>query len=232
VTAFDAIVLIGLLVSAAVGFSRGAVRELVALFAFSLAALGSLASLPATAALARGLIHPPWLAAVAAALGGFVVIFLILGLIARLLTAALDRRAFLGGANRAAGLGFGLLRALVLIGLFGLVFARVTPRDLRPGWIVGAQTYPFVALCGRLMQAVAPEGAKLAGTVPGFGRKVFTDAAAPRDEDAPSGAEETEAAPSSAARARGSAEEDAFPSDRGYTRRARKRVDDLVESSR
>ncbi len=225
-TAFDAIVLLGLALSAAVGFARGAVRELVALFAFTAAALGSLASLPATAPLARHLVHPPWLAAVAAALMGFALIFIVLGLLARLLTSALNRQALLGGANRVAGLLFGVLRGLVLLGLFGLVFNRVTPRELRPSWIVDARTYPFTALCGRLMQAAAPEGARLAGGVPSLGRRVFTETGSRgSDDEAPA----SDSAPGDDAHPR---ETDVIPSDRGYTKRARKRVDDLVESSR
>ena len=78
----------------------------------------------------------------------------------------------LGGPDRALGAGFGVLRALVALGLFFLVF-QVATRDMTPPrWIVGALTWPVARAAGRGLETLAPRGAKLRD---GMGRMMSDD---------------------------------------------------------
>ena len=60
-TQFDIIVLILLLISAGVGFARGAMREIIALVALVVGAMVAIFTLSESAPIARKFIHPDWL---------------------------------------------------------------------------------------------------------------------------------------------------------------------------
>ena len=72
---FDIVVFAIVAVSALVGFSRGAVREVVTAFAFTLAAIVSIFGLRWTGPIGRQLIDPDWAGAVAAVAIVFIVIY-------------------------------------------------------------------------------------------------------------------------------------------------------------
>ncbi len=170
---FDYIVLGLLLISAIVGFARGAAREVAAMVALVGAAAAVILGIrPATHATAR-LVHPHWLAAGAAAVVVFAVVYIVL----RLGGAALARRIHgtdvLGALDRTVGLLIGLVRGLVVLGALFLMFNAATPADLQPKWITGARTWPLAADMGRLIQTLAPRGLDAAGRLkPVFVRAV------------------------------------------------------------
>jgi len=231
-TVFDLIALGVVALSALSGFNRGAVAELLGLFAMALSAIATIALLPFTAPIVRHFMHAGWLSAVVAAVATFVVIFLFL----RLLTASLTHsvnRSLLGGANRFGGLVFGALRGVVFLGLMALVFNRATPEALKPGWITEAATYPLASDAGRALQTFLPRTLDLTG---GFGGKltdsITRESTKSDDEAAPT----NEAAPpsddaSSPIRHDPPSSERAKPANHGYTKRARDSVDALVERS-
>jgi len=219
-TAFDlcAAALVGL--SAFAGFSRGAVHELIGLFAFTLAALGTVALLPFTAPFLRHFIHSGWVAAVIGALAAFAAIFILLRLTASLVTSVLEQTTVLGGANRLFGLVFGALRGAVLIAVFALVFNRVTPPDLKPRWITAAASYPAASKAGSVLQKVLPKGLTLAGGV---------SPAVIRAVEAQGGSSDDTAQDPTGERRHSQRSDRAKGDERGYTQRARDSVDALVE---
>ena len=161
-TAFDLAAILILLVSGLIGFSRGAVRELITVFAFSVAAVLALYTLPLTGPLARKLVHPAWAGAAAAVVVVFVVAYVALRVLGGAITTHLHASPF-GGVNRVVGAGFGALRAIVLIGAFALVFNAVTPLDLQPRWITGGFTWPAARGAGKGLATFAPKGLTIAG---------------------------------------------------------------------
>src|SRR3990167_7999707 len=137
-TQFDFIAGPLLIVSALIGFSRGATKELMTVLAFLFAAILAVFALRFTAPLGKSLIDPDW-AGVAIAL---LFIFGLAYIALRLLGAGLERRIHetqtMGMLDRAVGTGFGLVRALVLLGGFSLLFHMATPRDTAPRWLTEA----------------------------------------------------------------------------------------------
>jgi membrane protein required for colicin V production len=196
------------------------VRELVGFFAFSLAAFAALALLPVTAKLSAAVFHPHWMAVVAAAIIGFAVVYFGLTLIARWLTAQLHQQALLGSVNRVGGLAVGAVRALIILGLFALVFDRATPSALKPDWITSAFFYPLASSSGRIIAKLAPTGLRAFGH-PG---------ALLNGDDSPDTTETNQTGAVSASpppprtprRHRG----------RGYDQRSRDQLDSLVERTR
>lgn len=163
-TAFDIVFVLIVLVSALVGYARGAIKELVTLFAFLLAALAAVFALPWSGALFRRLVHPAWAGNACAVLVVFVLTYILLRVVGGLLTRHVHSSA-LSGIDRSAGAVFGVGRALVLVGAFFLVFNAVTPPELSPKWISGGFTWPAARASGHALTVFAPGGMKLADNV-------------------------------------------------------------------
>lgn len=187
-TKFDLIVLALLLVSAAVGFARGAIREIAAMIALVAAALLAVFGLPATTPVVRHVIHTPWLAAVVALIGVFAVCYGLLRLIGAGIAQRVQRTHVLGGLDRFAGLAIGVVRGLAVMGALYLMFNAATPEDLRPRWITGSAAWPAAHAMGDLLTELAPKGLDFAGRLkPAFKHAVGAgsgDRAAPGGYDA------------------------------------------------
>jgi membrane protein required for colicin V production len=173
VTQFDFIVLGLLLISAAVGFARGAAREIAAMVALVAAAAVAVFGLPLFGPMARNLVRPDWLGTAV----GLLVVFGVTYVALRLIGAGVARRVqetdVLGALDRTMGLLIGLIRGLVVLGALNLMFNAATPKDLQPRWIVGSTTWPLAQNMGRLLTALAPRGLDVASRLrPAFDRAV------------------------------------------------------------
>jgi membrane protein required for colicin V production len=164
-TQFDVIVLVLLGLSGVIGFARGAVLEVVSMFALAAGALAAVFCLHASAPIARRLIHPDWLATAAALVVVFVLVFAIVRMAGAIVAHHVHQAEFLGALNRSLGLALGLLRGLIVLGVLDLMFNAATPQDLRPHWIVGSATWPLAQDMGRALTAFAPQGLDIAGRV-------------------------------------------------------------------
>jgi len=209
-TRFDLIVLVLLGVSAAVGFARGAAREVAALVALVGAALLTLFALSPAAGVARRFIHTDWLAAACAMVVVFLVLYVVLRLAGGVVARHISESHIVGALDRSVGLAIGLVRGLIVLGALELLFVAVTPQDYRPAWITGATTWPLAQDMGKALKAVAPKGvdvmARLRPTVVGS----FSDAAHARERQALDDRLKKE----------------------GYDARQRAQIEDLVEKSR
>ncbi len=198
-TLFDIVAGLLVLVLAIIGFARGAVREVVTLVSFTLAALAAVFLLPISHPVAHTLVKPGWASKVVAIAVVFVVAYIALRIAGASISTALHRQAALGALDRSLGFAFGAGRGLVALGLFCLVFGAVTPRFLQPSWIVGGPIYGVGQASGALIASLAPSGLKAVG---GFGRimkdQVSADSDGSSESMAPSGAGETSTGQTSA----------------------------------
>jgi len=227
-TLFDLVVLGVIVISGLEGLSRGAVHELIGLFAFTLSAIATVAFLPATTPLVRHILHVGFLATAVAALISFVIVFVFLKILAATLTASLNTVGVLGGANRAGGLVFGALRGVLLLAVFALIFNRATPQEWKPGWITGSMTYPIASAAGRGLLKVLPKGLNAASIL----RPSLSDAMKTGDSGGSETQTESYAPTDQAPLGETPSSERAKRADHGYTRRARDSVDALVERSK
>jgi len=164
-TFFDGLALIILAISALAGFFRGGAKEIVSAFSFLLAGLIALLALPITGKIGRSLLDPDWAGTVAAVLIVFVFVGLLLRLLAGWLSRSLQESDHLGGADRMAGLGFGVLRALIVLGVIHLMLYAATPAGRIPHWYRDAKVYPVAKVSARALQMVLPTWAKVADSV-------------------------------------------------------------------
>ena len=164
VTQFDIVVLVLLLISAAVGFARGAMREIAALIALVAAAAVAIFGLRRAAPIAHRFIHTEWLALAATLIALFLVTYVLLRLI--------------GGADRGPdpedplpGRARPQRRAAHRSGARADRAGRPEPDVQRrhaqghpaASWIVGAATWPLAQDMGRMLTALAPKGLDIAG---------------------------------------------------------------------
>jgi membrane protein required for colicin V production len=164
-TFFDGLALIVIAISALFGFFRGGAKEIVSLFSFLLAGLISLLALPLTGKIGRAVLDPDWAGTVAAVIVVFVFVSLLLRLASSWLSRSLQESDYLGGADRMAGVGFGLLRAMVILGVIHLMLYAATPAGRIPHWYRGAMVYPVASLSAKALQLVLPTWAKIADKV-------------------------------------------------------------------
>ncbi|MGZ8370383.1 MAG: CvpA family protein [Caulobacteraceae bacterium] len=164
-TTFDIIAVLILLVSAAVGWVRGATREVTTVVSLILAVLIAAYGLRYTGGFFRKAVDPDWLGNVAAIAVVFIIAYIALRLLSAALTKGVHSTQALGTLDRVVGVGFGLVRALVLLGVFYLVFNAATPPDRVPRWIRNAAFYPLSGFAAKTMMAFAPKGALAAGKV-------------------------------------------------------------------
>ncbi len=203
---FDIVVLSILLASAGVGFYQGAAREMVAVLSFLIAAVVAVMALKFTGPLGRALVDPDWAGTAGAVLATFILIYGALRLTGAGLARRIQETEILGLLDRTVGLGFGLIRAFVVLGAFNLAFNAATPVELRPKWMTGAVFYPMTTAAGQILKVFAPKGLDMANRLkPAVSEAVREGSAnAPRDSG----------------------------DGRGYDARDRSSIDDLVEKSR
>ena len=182
-TQFDLIAVLILAVSGLIGFARGAVRELTTVVAFVAAVAIALLSLRLTGGLARHWLHPAWVANVVALLVGFLVSYMAIRIIGAGLTRSVHEVHALGGIDRVVGLGIGLIRGFVLLGVFQMVFSAATPRERMPQWISHAALYPAAIDSAQALKSLEPAGQALAGKL----APTLKQAVADSDDEAPSG---------------------------------------------
>ena len=203
---FDIIVLAVLLTSAAFGFFSGATREMVRALSFLLAAVIAVYGLRWTGPYGRGLIDPDWAGTVLAGLAAFIVVYATMRVTGGAMVRGVQSTHVLGVLDRSIGLGFGLLRALVVLGALLLAFQAATPADRVPKWMTGAAFYPLTNTAANLLKAFAPKGLDMADKLaPSIGVAVRDGSATQRGDSADA---------------------------QGDDPRERSRLDDLVEKSR
>lgn len=161
----DLIVALILIVSCIVGFARGAVRELVSVLAFAFAVLIAVAALRYTLPMTLKVIHIVWASETVALLIVFIAAFILLKVVGGGITRQVRNTPVIGGVDRIIGLGFGLLRGLVLVGLLNLLLTVATSADRTPAWVTEAKLYPVTSASAAMLKAIAPKGFAMADRV-------------------------------------------------------------------
>lgn len=189
-TLFDLLVIGVLLVSSVLALLRGFTNEVLSILAWVVGALAALWLFPYVTPVLRDAISPPWLAAVVAAIGIFVVAYAICAaLTARWSGGLMDLHERAALLDRTLGFIFGIARGLLIVTVAYLFFAWLVPNpDDQPGWIRHAKTRPMVEDTAALLFSLAPTPG---GREPAVRETTPAPAysATPRQEAAPAPAE-------------------------------------------
>jgi membrane protein required for colicin V production len=176
ISPFDLAAGLVLVVSALVGWIRGGTREVATVAAFVVAAIAGFFALRITGPIMGHVIHTQWIANVVAILVVFAAVYILLRVMAGALTRRIHQTSALSGLDRLIGAGFGVVRALVVLGLANLVLTHIFPEGRMPQWVSRAGLYPLSEASAKTLEAFAPQGAKLARQVgPVVGHAITED---------------------------------------------------------
>jgi len=167
----DFVVIGILLISAAVAFLRGFVREVLTIGSLLGAGAATFLFGPNLTPMVRGWIIDPEATEPQTLFGlipyemlapviAFAIVFglaIVLFTIATHLIARSVHAVGLGPVDRSLGVAFGLVRGAILIGLMGLVLNFVLSDTQRETYFGESKTYPAVSYTAELMQALLPD---------------------------------------------------------------------------
>ena len=242
-TLFDMIVLCAFALYGFAGFRKGGVREITGFIGVAIALVLAVYALPFSAPIVRSFVHPDWAGSAAALVLVFVLAYMVIHLAGEWIGKQIDE-GVLGGFDRLIGLGFGVLRCLVFLGLFVLVFNAIVPKAMAPAWITGSIFYPLASGVAQAEAKLAPKGFAITSSVTkSIGDKVKSSldgtAAEPSVQPADVGSGDrivnnegqAEQSPSTAPPRKGLHTPRHSPSG-GYSPADRRAIDALVEQSR
>jgi membrane protein required for colicin V production len=154
-TIVDYLVAAVIIISAGYAAYRGFVNETLTIFAWVAAGFATLYFGPWLVPMAHSRIALPWLASVTAYAGVFLVVFIPLSLMGHRFSRTVKNSA-IGPLDRVLGIGFGVVRGLVIVGLAYLAFSYFAPARRQPEWLLTARTLPLLRETARVMLAALP----------------------------------------------------------------------------
>jgi membrane protein required for colicin V production len=158
---YDLIFLGALLFSIFMGATRGGVREIITLIAFFVAIFVAIYSKPILAKTFNLELIGSYIAA-----GGiFVASYFGIRYLGQSLSDRLHKQKTTSYIDRALGVGFGVIRAIVFLGVFHLIFSSVTPIERQPRWFSAAKVYPLGVWSAKTVQKLMPQGTSIANKV-------------------------------------------------------------------
>lgn len=152
---FDLIIVGLLLLSVAIGWMRGFCNEVFTIFGWIAAVVATIYFTPVLTPIGMKFIEKEWLAKLGTSAAIFLLTLGICSLLSYFVTRTLHASK-LGIVDRSLGFGFGLLRAVVLLGLGYCLFAYVFKEDNRPAWVEKSRSRPFLEASAGWVRVVLP----------------------------------------------------------------------------
>jgi membrane protein required for colicin V production len=155
ITILDALIVLIIIVSAGYAAWRGFLWETLTIFEWVAAAFACLYFGPYLIPMARSMVDAPWLASLLAYAVVFLTVFIPLAFISYRFSETV-KHSPIGPLDRAAGVAFGVVRGLVIIGLAYLAFTYFVPIRNQPGWVTRAELLPVVQSTADVLLSVVP----------------------------------------------------------------------------
>ncbi|HEU0163310.1 MAG TPA: CvpA family protein [Rhizomicrobium sp.] len=155
-TVLDFLIVLVIVVSAGYAAWRGFLWETLTIFAWVAAAFGCLYFGPYIVPLIRSLVAEAWLASAIAYAAVFLAVFIPLAFMSHRFSESV-KHSPIGPLDRAAGIAFGVVRGLVLVGLAYLAFTYFVPIRNQPGWMTEARLLPAVQATSEVLLTVVPD---------------------------------------------------------------------------
>lgn len=158
--------------SGIMAFARGLIREIFSIVAFVGAAIAAVFfAEPGRALMEQFTDLDGNIAAVAAGLLIFLVVFFGIMLITSMVAKTAHQSTEIGSFDRAAGLAFGVLRGVLVVALFVLLMRQTTdspivsPQAAMPAAIAGARTYPIYEGVAITLERFLPQARQRASDI-------------------------------------------------------------------
>ncbi|TWA68013.1 membrane protein required for colicin V production [Azospirillum brasilense] len=159
----DLAVIVVLLLSALLAFTRGMVAEVLSVAAWVGAALITLNALPHVLPIAQTYIHVEMAAYAASAVALFVLSLVVLTILGRVVSRGVQNSG-LSALDRSLGFVFGLLKGAILASVAYLFFAWLVPNPAEhPAWLQSAKTRPMLVSGAAMIYEVMPDSLRKDG---------------------------------------------------------------------
>jgi membrane protein required for colicin V production len=161
-TAFDAVAIAVVLISAVMAFARGLIREVFSIVAFFAAIFAAIWGYRFVAPMLEGAVGNPLFATLFAGFLIFLVVFVAITVVTSMVAKAAHNSGEIGTLDRGAGLLFGAARGILIVSLFVLLVRAVTgpaetaPQAVTPSWMVEAKLYPFFDRTASVLEGLGP----------------------------------------------------------------------------
>jgi membrane protein required for colicin V production len=159
-TAFDYAVIAVVALSALLALARGAVREILGLASWIGAIAVAFVAFERVRPLVGAHLKEPLIADAATLAIVFIVPFVAFKILAAII-AGLVSASPLGPFDRLLGLGFGVLRGMLIVCAAYLVIAAFLPPSRQPPWLRDARTLPQVQKGAALLTQALPQGMRV-----------------------------------------------------------------------
>ena len=155
-TFLDALVVLIVLVSVVYATWRGFLWETLTIFSWVAAAFACLYFGPYVIPLMRSMVGETWFASLLAYAAVFAAVFIPLAFISHRFSETV-KSSPIGPLDRAAGVAFGVVRGLVIVGLAYLAFTYFVPIKNHPQWVREARLLPLVQDTSQVLLSVVPD---------------------------------------------------------------------------
>lgn len=159
VSFLDCLIVLIIIVSAGYAAWRGFLWETLTVFEWVAAAFACLYFGPYVIPLTRGMVDALWLSSLIAYAGVFLVVFIPLAFMSHRFSESV-KNSPIGPLDRAAGVAFGVVRGMVLVGLAYLAFTYFVPIKQHPHWLTEARLLPVVQSTADVLLSVVPDHPK------------------------------------------------------------------------
>lgn len=157
VTFLDCLIVLVIIVSAGYAAWRGFLWETLTIFEWVAAAFACLYFGPYLIPMMRSMVSQPWLASVLAYAAVFLTVFIPLAFMSHRFSESV-KNSPIGPLDRAAGVAFGVVRGLVIVGLAYLAYTYFNPIREQPRWLTEAELLPVVQSTAEVLLSVVPDG--------------------------------------------------------------------------
>ena len=151
----DCLIVLVVVVSAGYACWRGFIWETLTIFSWAAASIGCLYFGPYIIPLTRSLVGEGWLASLLGYASVFLAVFIPLAFISHRFSETV-KHSPIGPLDRAAGVAFGVVRGLVILGLAYMAFTYFVPIRNQPGWLTEARLLPIIQTTADVMLTVVP----------------------------------------------------------------------------
>lgn len=159
-TAFDAIVIVLLIISTLMALARGFMRELATLGAF----IAALAAAYFANKFLNGFLvsllladSPDWLPSAILLLGFFLLAYVVVAWFGANLSKSIQGAEGVSAFDRIAGAVFGFVRGAIVLIFFVFLMRMALDHDRIPEWIRDAQSYPMLENGAEYVERYAPQ---------------------------------------------------------------------------
>lgn len=151
----DCLIVLIVVVSAGYACWRGFIWETLTIFSWAVASISCLYFGPYIVPLTKSLVGEGWLATLLGYASVFMAIFIPFAFISHRFSETV-KNSPIGPLDRAAGIAFGVVRGLVILGLAYMAFTYFVPIRNHPKWLTEARLIPIIQSTADILLTAVP----------------------------------------------------------------------------